>query len=46
MYVPIEVIVYSNVTYISNILYPIPLTQREQFLWFTESAWNSSQLKV
>ena len=44
MYVPIEIIAYSNVTYISNILYPIPLTQREQFLWFTESAWKFQYL--
>ena len=44
MYVPIEIIAYSNVAYISNILYPIPLTQREQFLWFTESAWKFQYL--
>ena len=44
MYVPIEIIVYSNVAYISNILYPIPLTQREQFFWFTESAWKFQYL--
>ena len=44
MYVPIEIIVYSNVAYISNILYPIPLTQRGQFFWFTESAWKFQYL--
>ena len=44
MYVPIEIIVYSNAAYISNILYPISLTQREQFLWFTESAWKFQYL--